>query len=131
MNIEVLKGNFFEEVNEVEDTILKKIDFLKEEDRMDEANLEKIKLNVIGIFKKMFDVSLRKVFKHENNTDESVKYDNFKKVYLDFYNNIPSNWYINLEKAKKNNDFDNVLIEEIKINTMYKLKECFEKCLEE
>jgi|LGVF01.2.fsa_nt_gb hypothetical protein len=125
-----VKNNFFSELNKMIIDIKGDIDFLESEDRKDEANLERVKLNVLDIFKQMFDVSYRNVFNSRNKNDEAVKLSEFKNTYNEFYTNIPRNWYASLENAKKNNDFEKIAIEELKIETMEKIKNCFENCLE-
>ncbi|MBI9011493.1 MAG: hypothetical protein JEZ08_04625 [Clostridiales bacterium] len=128
--IEKIKIEFFRELSKMAEEIDAQIIFLKEEDRSDESNLEKVKLNVLDIFKQMFDVSYRKVFNPGNRNDETVKLSEFKRTYLEFYDKIPNNWYESLTLAKKNDDFEKVLVEELKIETMKKVRTCFDKCWE-
>lgn len=82
--------------------------------REDEANLEKIKLNVYDIFLRMFNLSSSK-----SDTDEA-----FKAMYLGFHRNIPKNWHTARDRAKKNDSID-YYIEDIKIGTAKKIEAFF------
>jgi hypothetical protein len=82
--------------------------------REDEANLEKIKLNVYTIFSKMFTLSLNKT-----ETKEA-----FKTMYLEYHKNIPTNWYKAREHAQAHNTID-VYVEDIKIDTATRIEKFF------
>lgn len=82
--------------------------------REDEANLEKIKLNVYDIFFKMFTISMNKT-----RTNEA-----FKSMYLTYHKNIPKNWYEARDRAKENDSID-VYIEDIKIETATRIEKFF------
>lgn len=83
--------------------------------REDEADLEKIKLNVYDIFLKMFNLSLKKTKDNEA----------FKTMYLKFHTTIPKNWQANLKKARENDSIDEY-IETIKIETAKRIETMFQ-----
>lgn len=86
---------------------------LQDECRMDEANFEKIRLNVVGIFTKMFIIS--------NSDNPKI----LKEKYLGFFIKITEPWYINKDKALKFEKEESVIIEEIKIQEAEELKTKF------
>lgn len=86
---------------------------LQNECRIDEANFEKIRLNVVGIFCKMFIIS-------DNNNSKILK-----EKYLGFFIKITEPWYINKDKALKYKKEESVIIEEIKIQEAEELKTKF------
>ena len=88
--------------------------FFEEDDRLDEANLEKIKYNIYDIFQKMFHRS-KKISKNE---------DEFINTYLMFHQKIPTNWKRNYEQAKEDESID-MYIEEIKLETATKIEQVF------
>ena len=102
-----------------ENTSLKKEELFADS-KFDESKFEKIRENVIDIYLKMINVTIK-----QSNQD----FDEFVKLYPEFFVKIPKNWKISLEEAKKTNDFENVFIEELKIETMEKIKRVFESSL--
>lgn len=90
------------------------IDTFEKDFREDEANLEKIKLNVYDIFFKMFTISIKNTSSKEG----------FKTMYLNFHKNIPKNWYKAREKAEET-DSINTIIEDIKIDTATRIESFF------
>ncbi|QVK19860.1 hypothetical protein KHQ82_05860 [Mycoplasmatota bacterium] len=125
-----LKKDYFKIVDLKLDEATKKIEYLITQDRLDEANHEKIRRNVIDIFKKMYDVSLKKVYSYENKSVEDMNLKEFRKTYLEFFDTIPMTWLSSLQKAKENNDHEKIFIEELKIETKDKVKSYFEECWE-
>ncbi|PAT01913.1 hypothetical protein CI105_03380 [Candidatus Izimaplasma bacterium ZiA1] len=102
-----------------ENTSLKKEE-LYADSKYDESKFEKIKENVIDIYLRMINVTIKQ-------SNQNV--DKFIELYPKFFEKIPKNWKTSLDEAKKNNDFENVFIEEIKIETMEKIKRVFENSL--
>ncbi|XMB66028.1 hypothetical protein RI065_06900 [Mycoplasmatota bacterium zrk1] len=125
-----LKKDYFRIVDLKLDETTKKIEYLITQDRLDEANHEKIRRNVIDIFKKMYHVSLKKVYSSENKLVEDMNLKEFRKTYLEFFDTIPMTWLSSLQKAKENNDYEKIFIEELKIETKDKVKSYFEECWE-
>lgn len=113
-DINYIRENYTNFLNEREKDIKATILRLQREDRIDEANLEKIKLNVVGIFSKMFAIS--------NNDNPKI----LKEKYLGFFDKITGPWHINRDKALKFKNDENVIIEEIKIQEAENLKKKFE-----
>ncbi len=86
-------------------------------DRKDESNLMKIRINVYGICKTLFEVS------RKQNAGEALKEDYLKRL-----TRLPENWKISYEKAKEHNDVEKIVIEEIKLQTLEEVKNEFLKC---
>ena len=93
-----------------------KADIYAADDREDEADHEKIRLNVYDIFLKMFNLSLKK-------TESKAA---FRKMYLDFHQTIPRNWHAARAKAIKDDTID-YYIEDIKIETANQIEAFFKK----
>lgn len=117
-DINYLKESYTNFLNKREKDINTAILKLQREDRIDEANLEKIKLNVVGIFSKMFAISY-------NDNPEILK-----EKYLGFFDKITGPWHINRDKALEFKDDENIIIEEIKIQEAENLKKKFEDIIE-
>ena len=96
------------------DETVEKQTFLTKDDRMDEANLEKIKYNIYDIFQKMFQRS-KTIAKSE---------EEFIEMYLTFHQKIPNNWKSNYKHAKEEGSID-MYIEEIKLETANKIEQLF------
>ena len=64
------------------------IEDLLKNDRVDEANLEKIRLNIVDIFSKMFNISM------------TSNCEALKEKYLGYFDKITNPWHINKIKAK-------------------------------
>ncbi len=88
--------------------------FLENDDRLDEANLEKIRCNIYEIFQQMFQQS-----KKTTKTEED-----FIQRYLSYHQNIPANWKRSHEQAKEQNSID-MFIEETKIEAATKVEQLF------
>lgn len=97
---------------------------LKKNDFIDESNLEKIKLNIIDIFVKMFNVSYNKVCK-ANNSNANEVYRKLYETYLGYFEKIPAAWREKAEKDKQFNMTKEYVIEEIKIHEMEEIKKSF------
>lgn len=123
--MENLKKEFLDRLNDIQKEIIIKAESLKNEARDDEATTEKIKLNIVGIFEKMFLVSYRKAM--QCNDGDAAKLQVLKDNYMGHFNKIPMSWYQRLEKAKEHEDFETIYIEEAKIATMQKIKALFEE----
>ncbi len=108
-----LKDNYLNFLEVKQKSMEDSIKNLQDECRMDEANFEKIRLNVVGIFSKMFIIS-------DNNNPKILK-----EKYLGFFIKITEPWYINKDKALKYKKEESVIIEEIKIQEAEELKTKF------
>lgn len=69
------------------------IDLYKADDRKDEADLEKIKVNIYEIFRTLFLTDLKR-----------VKEGDFPTEFLKRFDTIPNNWRVSLEKAIDHGD---------------------------
>lgn len=83
-------------------------------DRKDESNLTKIRINVYGICKTLFEVSAKQKIKEELKEDYPKR---LTKLY--------ENWKLSYEKAKEHNDVEKVVIEELKLQTLEEVKNKF------
>ena len=76
------------------------------EERKDEANIMRIRQNVYGIAKSMYEVA-------ENLSPEDIKGDVTKRL-----RGILTTWESNYEKGKKHNDTEKILVEETKLGVL-------------
>lgn len=83
-------------------------------DRKDESNLTKIRINVYGICKTLFEVSAKQKIKEE-----------WKEDYPKRLTKLYENWKLSYEKAKEHNDVEKVVIEELKLQTLEEVKNKF------
>lgn len=94
---------------------------LKNQDRKDEADLYKVRINICDIFSTLINTSEKKVASMKL-TLESEQIKAFNNEYLKLFDHIPANWISNLKMAKKYNDSITVKIEEVKLETVQLLK---------
>lgn len=97
---------------------------LKCQDRKDEANLYKVRINICDIFTTLAGATEKKVASMKL-THEAEQIKAFNSEYLKLFEQIPANWITNLEKAKKFNDAVTVKTEEVKLDTAQILKSKF------
>lgn len=83
-------------------------------DRKDEANLIKVQINVYGICKTVYETL------GKNGQNEEFTVDYLKRM-----NGIVSNWREAYEKAKKHNDVEKRVIEELKLQAFETVKKKF------
>ncbi|SRR5690554_40912 len=89
------------------------IEDLLKNDRVDEANLEKIRLNIVDIFSKMFNISM------------TSNCEALKEKYLGYFDKITNPWHINKIKAEEFGKEQETIIEDIKIHEAEELKSKF------
>lgn len=94
------------------------------EQRSDEANHAKIQLNVLEIFEKMFKMSYQKA-KPLIQPDEEKALEVLSSTYLNYFDKIPHNWLINLEKSIQYHDIETEHIEKLKISQANTIKNYF------
>lgn len=97
-------------------------EILAVDDRMDEANIEKVRANIYNIFKTILSVA-EKVC----GTDDVAK----KHFFLQKAEQIPENWSAAYENAKKHGDAEKMLIESTKLDTIQEIKDKFIQVWEE
>jgi len=79
---------------------------LVSEERKDEANIMRIRQNVYGIAKSMYEVA-------EKLSPEDIRGDVIKRL-----EGILSAWESNYERVKEHNDTEKILVEETKLGTL-------------
>lgn len=114
-DINWLKENYLNFLKEKQERFKNNIDDLQQQGCLDEANLEKVKLNIVEIFYKMFNISL------SNNPIA------LREKYLSFFDKITKPWYINKEKALEFGRESEAIIEDIKIQEAEELKNRFKE----
>ena len=118
-DINWLKENYLNFLEEKQENYKRNIEELRKKECLDEANLDKIRLNIVEIFYKMFNISF---------SDKAV---DLEEKYLDFFHKITKSWYINKEKALKFGEEKEVIIEDIKIQEAEELKSRFKEYFKE
>ena len=81
-------------------------------DRKDEANIVKIKINIYNICSTVYQV-----FESRGN--------DCSKVYIAKLDDFTKNWETSLAKAREHEDVEQALIEEIKLETLEKIKKSY------
>lgn len=84
---------------------------LQSSDRADEANFVKVRINVCGICKSVYE-ALQRVTLPEQ----------FELTYLSKLRQLEITWQAAYDKAKLHDDAEKLLIEEIKLKTLQKIK---------
>lgn len=92
------------------------------DDRPDEASLEKVRANVFDIFRTILSVAV-KLGKGE---PEAVY-----SFFLEKTEQIPASWVLAYEKAAEHQNAADMLIEQIKLDTVGDIRKTFEKAWEE
>lgn len=82
---------------------------LIQDEKKDEANLAKIKNNILGIAKTVFAAITK---------NKSCKEEEIRALFMEKMETIPKNWRSSYENAKIHNDVEKILIEEIKLQTL-------------
>ncbi len=113
-DIDWLKTNYLGFLTERKGELSKSMESLYKQECVDEANFEKIKLNVVEIFSTMFSISF---------TDDPVA---LKAKYLSFFEKITSPWHLNREKALEFEQEMERIVEDVKIQEADELKIRFE-----
>lgn len=96
---------------------------LKEDNRKDEADHEKIKENICDIFEVLFQTHVNQLEKLSVSEEEKLL--RLKEGFTNRFETIPKNWIARLELAKQHNDVANIVIEELKLQVAKELKERF------
>lgn len=92
------------------------------DERTDEATFEKIKANIYDIFRTVFSVAVKNC---PNDPDE------LRRFFAIRIENIPSSWAAAYEKAKEHENTVDMQIEQIKLDTVARIKENFDRIWEE
>lgn len=126
--IEQITKEYLEFSVQEADKCKNQIQLLENEDKNDEANLEKVKLNIYGIFETLIKTSEKKVL-NQKQLEEQQKVSSFCEEFLAFFEKIPENWRINYEKAKEHNNVIEYVIEENKLSVSEQLKNQFNRII--
>lgn len=126
---EQLKVEYLAELQELINDLKEKSLNLAEEGSEDEAILEKIKVNVVDIFYKLFNVSYRKVYSSGEGSEQEL-FRKLSQEYFNFFNKIPEPWKEKMIKDKEFNMMEEYFKEEIKIKTSEQIKDIFIKHLD-
>lgn len=126
--IEQIKKEYLEFSAEEADKCKKQIQLLEQEDKKDEANLEKAKLNIYGVFETLIKTSENKAL-NQKQMEEQDKVASFCEDFLAFFEKIPANWRINYEKAKEHNNVIEYVIEENKLSVSEQLINQFNRII--
>lgn len=86
------------------------------DNRRDDANFEKIRVNIYQIFKTVFQASLRRP------TEEEKQLEFFKARLKDF----EKTWNTALAKAAEHNDTTRILQEQLKLEVLNEVRNTFE-----
>jgi len=131
-NYEMLKDEYTNELSVLIEESEKRSIKLAEEYRTDEANMEKIRRNVIEIFARMFTVSYNNVYEKLNNQNLRVVLepmnDDYEKLYaanMYYFDTITAPWKEKYDRAKMNKAVTDYIIEELKIDTANEIKKIF------
>lgn len=94
----------------------------KADDRKDEADLEKIKVNIYEIFRTLFLSDIKQLEGKDLGQLEDI---NIYGGFLIRFDTIPANWKISLAKAIEHGDITKQVIEEHKLEVAKELKDKF------
>ena len=94
---------------------------LEAECRQDEANLEKVRLNIVGVFETLAHADAAAVSR------ESEPWAAFTQRYQQRFEQIPAPWRQRLEKALTHGDVVTRTVEECKLATVRRLWELFDR----
>jgi hypothetical protein len=122
---ERLKEEYMKELGELIDELKEKSADLNREGSKDEAVFENIKLNIVDIFQKMFNISYNNSCKKMYPEDEEI--EKLQKSYLAFFDKIPAPWKEKMAKDKDHNMMEECFKEQIKLETADQVKNLFIK----
>ena len=129
MNKTKLKENYFSAIDNLIRVAEETSQRLMAEDRKDEAIIEKVKLNIYDIFKKMFEASEKQLLREKVPEEQGL--DHFFEIYMNYFVRIPKSWHESLEQAKAHQDFEKIHLEEVKLEAMERVKALFEELWKE
>ena len=86
------------------------------DERMDEANFEKVKANIYDIFRTIFSVAVK---------NSKGDFEAIKRFFILKIEQIPSNWVIAYNTAKQHDDTVKMQIEQIKLDTVSEIRQMF------
>ena len=98
---------FIEYIDKSVEALQQEEKLLASTDRKDESNLVKIRINVYGICKSVYQVFA-----------QTKKDDVLKRTYLEKLDSLATGWQETRDKAQEFNAVDKVVIEDIKLQTL-------------
>ncbi|MDF2589281.1 MAG: hypothetical protein K0S41_3122 [Anaerocolumna sp.] len=122
-SIEQVKTEYLNYLDDKLQVSNKIITNLNVDGKNDEANLEKIRYNVYGIFKTLLLATEKKIQGKSKLASEIA--DEFHKEYLATFDKIPTNWTQNFNKAKEHGNTTEMITEEIKLAVVDELRESY------
>lgn len=120
-SIEQVKTEYLNYLDDKLQVSNKIITNLNVDGKNDEANLEKIRYNIYGIFKTLLLATEKKIQGKSKLASEIA--DEFHKEYLATFDKIPTNWTQNFNKAKEHGNTTEMITEEIKLAVVDELRE--------
>ncbi|MBE5961932.1 MAG: hypothetical protein E7256_11240 [Lachnospiraceae bacterium] len=127
MSLEKILEKYYEIINQEKAECEREVEFLINDDRMDEANIAKIRLNVYDIMKTITKVPYETACKGKEEEQAEI----LKKEYLRMNERIPGAWKAKLARAKEREEADEILIEETKLEVATHLLEKFLEIIEQ
>lgn len=128
-SIEQVKTEYLNYLDDKLQVSNKIITNLNVDGKNDEANLEKIRYNVYGIFKTLLLATEKKIQGKSKLASEIA--DEFHKEYLATFDKIPTNWTQNFNKAKEHGNTTEMITEEIKLAVVDELRESYKTMIYE
>lgn len=119
-----LKEEYLKDIKQIEERCKAEAARLNAEEARDEAILENIKLNIIDIFTKMFNISFSKACR---GGDEREQLKNLNVEYMHFFERIPAPWRVKMSKDLEHNMMEEYYKEEIKLNMVDTMKDLFKE----
>ncbi len=113
-------NKYTEYINQAVEQLQREEKMLAATDRKDESNLVKIRINVYGICKSIYQVFA-----------QSKTGENLKSAYLEKVDSLAVGWQESKDKAQEFHAVDKVVIEDIKLQTLADIRLVFLKCWEE
>lgn len=129
------KSLFLDRLSELSAEHTQRKDKKDEEGAFDEAIFEKIKLNVIQIFRQMFEISFKIVSEKSRGpmprleeilSNYSEKNWQLYHVYQFYFHMIPQNWQSNCQTARAHQNEEEAIKEEIKLAMVAEIRSIFE-----
>ncbi len=127
MKLEKILEEYYGIIDKEKAECEKEIQSLMMDDRMDEANIAKIKLNVYDIMKTITKVPYEAARKGKEEEQAEI----LKNEYLRLNDRIPGAWKGKLAKAKEHDAADEILIEETKLEVAAHLLDKFLEIIEQ
>ena len=118
--LEILLDTYRQWLNHEKEQLNIEIASLQQEDRMDEANWNKIRLNIVGVFEAVASVDAKLVSHQSEDSAEA-----FCARYLPRFVTLTAPWRAQLENARAHADAPTAAIEEIKLDMAARIEAAF------